>query len=209
VDTKLVQDAITLLVVINPIGAAVYFLTLTAGMDRAARLRVALRASVVAALILLVFIAVGEIVLDGLGVHLPSFRTAGGLILLLVALRMVLSTETRNPFAGAEAAGHDVAIFPLATPFIAGPGAIMAAVLLTENGRFTLFEQARTGGVVVAIMALTYVALLCAAFLQRVLGVTGIMVISRVNGLVLSALAVQTFLEGLRPYFMSLHGPTP
>src|SRR6516162_10640107 len=93
-DQKYLQDAITLFVVLNPIGAVPLYLGLTRGMDRRERLAVARRACIAATIILLVFIALGEIVLDGMGVHLPSFRAAGGLVLLLVALRMVLGSAT-------------------------------------------------------------------------------------------------------------------
>jgi multiple antibiotic resistance protein len=204
---KLLQDAITLFVVINPFGAVPLYLAITRGMTRPQRLRAALRACIIAAVILLVFIAVGEIVLDGMGVRLTAFRAAGGLILLLVALRMVLNTENRHPFAAQEATSGnrpDIAVFPLATPFLAGPGAIMAAVLLTENGRFSIPEQALTGVIVVVILALTFAILACADLLQHRIGTTGSMVMSRVLGLVLAALATQTMLEGLRPFFASI-----
>jgi multiple antibiotic resistance protein len=202
-DQKLLQDAITLLVVINPIGAAPLYLALTRGMERRGRLAVARRACVIAAIILIAFIAIGEIVLDGMGVNLPAFRTAGGLVLLLVGLRMVLGNE--GPAAAQDQGGaRDVAVFPLATPLLAGPGAIIAAVLLTENDRFGIADQAVTAGVVVAIFVLTYGILAGADFLQKAIGNTGATVMSRVLGLVLTALAMQTMLDGLKPYLMSL-----
>jgi multiple antibiotic resistance protein len=202
-NAKLIQDAITLFVVINPIGAVPHYLALTHGMEKEKRLRIALRACVISAVILLVFIAIGEIVLDGLGVEMPAFRAAGGLVLLLVGLKTVLNTEPQHPFARADS-GHDIAIFPLATPFLAGPGAIMASVLLTENGRFSIPEQAITASIVVIILAATYAVLRSADFLQKRIGAGGAMVMSRVLGLVLTALAMQTMLEGLRPYFESI-----
>jgi multiple antibiotic resistance protein len=203
---KLLQDALTLFLVINPFGSIPVFLAVTRGMSRDEQLRVAGKAVVVAAAILIVFIAVGEIVLDGMNVSLPSFRVAGGLILLLVALRMVLQHESGPAFtsdAGRPGA-PDVAVFPLATPFLAGPGAIMASVMLTDNDSFTAAEQAVTAGVVVAIFAVTYVILRGAMVIQGRLGTTGTAVMSRVFGLVLAALAVQTLLEGLRPYWASV-----
>src|SRR5512141_3270659 len=92
-DQKFLQDAITLLVVVNPVGVAPVYLALTRGMDRRERLAVARRGCIAAAVILIAFIAIGEIVLDGMGVRLPAFRVAGGLVLLLVGLRMVLGSE--------------------------------------------------------------------------------------------------------------------
>jgi multiple antibiotic resistance protein len=202
-NAKLIQDAITLFVVINPIGAVPHYLALTRSLEKPERLRVALRACVIAGVILLVFIAIGEIVLDGLGVEMPAFRAAGGLVLLLVGLRTVLNTELQHPFAKGDS-DHDVAVFPLATPFLAGPGAIMASVLLTENGKFSIPEQALTASIVIMILAATYAVLRSADFLQKRIGAGGASVMSRVLGLVLTALAMQTMLEGLRPYFESI-----
>lgn len=205
---KLLQDAITLFVVINPFGAIPVFLAVTRGMTREEQHRVARKAAIVAAAILIVFIAVGEIVLDGMKVSLPAFRVAGGLILLLVALRVVLQSESGPAFtndAGRPGA-PDVAVFPLATPFLAGPGAIMASVMLTDNDSFTIAEQAITAGIVVAIFAVIYVILRGATAIQDRLGTTGAAVMSRVFGLVLAALAVQTLLDGMRPYWASVRG---
>jgi len=200
---KLLQDATTLFVVINPFGVIPHYLALTRGMARAQRLRIAARACVIATIILVAFIFAGEIVLDGLKVQLTSFRVAGGLLLLVIALRMVLETRAAPlPPEGDERMG--IAVFPLATPLLAGPGSIIAAVLLTENAVFTIHEQAITGLIVVAICAFAFVVLAAADLLQRVLGTTGTSVMSRVFGLVLSGLAMQTILDGLRAYIQSL-----
>jgi multiple antibiotic resistance protein len=207
IDTgKLMQDAITLFVVINPFGAVPHYLALTRGRTRQERLRIARRGCTYAAIILLVFIALGELVLDGLHVGLPSFRAAGGLILLIIALRTVLNTAVVHPLAQTEMGGKaDVAVFPLATPFLAGPGAIIAAVLLTENDVFSLAEQAVTSLIAVSICVFAYVVLASSDYLQKHLGDTGTSVMSRIFGLVLAALAVQMLLDGLRPYLQSLH----
>lgn len=200
---KFVQDAITLFVVVNPAGASLLFLTLTRGMERDERLAVARRSCTIAAIILIAFIAAGEIVLDRIGVQLPAFRAAGGLVLLLVALRIVFGEEGRAP-SGQPAERQDIAVFPLATPVLAGPGAIIAAVLLTENERFDIPEQTVTGVVVLGIFLLTFAALAGAQRLQQVIGTTGTLVLSRVLGLVLASLAMQTLFDGLRPFLLSL-----
>jgi len=201
--SKLLQDATTLFLVINPFGAIPHYLLLTRGMTRAERLRIAARACIVATVILVAFIFIGEIVLEELKVGLIAFRIAGGLLLLVIAFRMVLETRaTPAPPEGEERMG--VAVFPLATPLLAGPGSIIAAVLLTENAVYSLGEQAITGLIVVAILAFAFAVLAAADFLQRVLGTTGTSVMSRVFGLLLAALAMQTILDGLRPYIQSL-----
>jgi multiple antibiotic resistance protein len=141
--------------------------------------------------------------LTGLGVTLPAFRVAGGLVLLVIALRMVLSEDESR--AGSQAPARragpsDIAVFPLAMPFIAGPGAVMAAVLLTDNDTFTIAEQAATAAVMIGVLGLTYVILLGAETMQRYIGPTGANVLSRVLGLILTAVAAETMLEGLRAF---------
>jgi MarC family membrane protein len=133
---KLIGDAITLLVVIDPISVVPLFLALTRGLPRERRRRVARRGVVIAGAILLSFIAVGEIVLDALKITLPAFRVAGGLVLLLVALKMVLQDEHRRGAVTDDGTrdGPDVAVFPLAMPFIAGPGAIIPATVGARHG---------------------------------------------------------------------------
>jgi multiple antibiotic resistance protein len=200
---KFVQDAITLFVVVNPAGASLLFLALTRGMERDERLAIARRSCIIAAIILIGFIVAGEVVLDYIGVQLPAFRAAGGLVLLLVALRIVFGEEGRAPSAQ-PAERQDIAVFPLATPVLAGPGAIIAAVLLTENERFDIPQQTVTGVVVLGIFLLTFAALAGAQRLQQAVGTTGTLVLSRVLGLVLASLAMQTLFDGLRPFLISL-----
>jgi multiple antibiotic resistance protein len=201
IDSKLIHDAITLFVVINPIGLVPRFIGLTAGRTPGERAHIARRCVLIAGAILLAFITVGELVLDGLDVSLPAFRVAGGLVLVLIALRMVLTHGAPTQATGEDASGDDVAVFPLAMPFIAGPGAITAAVLLTDNDKFGLVDQAITVSVLAVILALTYAMLRAAEIVQRRIGATGADVLGRVMGLILAAVAVQTLLQGLRVFF--------
>jgi multiple antibiotic resistance protein len=201
--SKLLEDAITLFVVLNPIGLVPLFIALTSEHTRAQRRTIAGRAVVIAGAILIVFVVVGQVMLTGLGVTLPAFRVAGGLVLLVIALRMVLSDDDARSgsHTSARRAGpSDIAVFPLAMPLIAGPGAVMAAVLLTDNDAFTAAEQAATAAVMVGILGLTYVMLLGAETVQRYIGPTGANVLSRVLGLILAAVAAETMLEGLRAF---------
>jgi multiple antibiotic resistance protein len=198
---KLLEDAITLFVVVNPIGLVPLFIALTTGQTAPQRSAIARRAVVIAAAILVVFVVVGQVMLTGLGVTLPAFRVAGGLVLLVIALRMVLSEgDSRAGATGSAPRGGpaDIAVFPLAMPFIAGPGAVMAAVLLTDNDTFSVLEQAATALVMLGILGITYLMLLGAETVQRYIGATGANVLSRVLGLVLAAVATETMLEGLR-----------
>jgi multiple antibiotic resistance protein len=198
---KLLGDAITLFVVINPIGLVPHFIALTRDETPARRREIALRSVLIATVILLVFVVIGQVLLDGLGVGVPAFRVGGGLVLLLVGLRMVMSdTETR---VGAPEPARDVAVFPLAVPLIAGPGAVMAAVLLTDNDQFTLLQQASTTVEILGILGLTYGFMRSAIAIQRWIGITGANVLGRVLGLVLTSMAAETILQGLRAFFPS------
>jgi multiple antibiotic resistance protein len=194
---KLVHDIVTLIVVINPVGIVPLFIGV-AGHESVARQRnIARQATVVAAAILLIFIAIGQIVLEALGIDLASFRIAGGLVLLVIALRMVLE-ETRPAIARESVFRGNVAVFPLAMPFIAGPASIMAVVLLTDNDTYTVWQQTETAALLLLVLAFTYACLVGAETVQRLLGPTGANVVSRIMGLILAALAVQSILTGLR-----------
>jgi multiple antibiotic resistance protein len=203
--TKLLGDAITLFVVINPIGLVPLFLALTRDHTPEHRRQIALRSILISTGILVVFVVIGQLLLDGLGVGVAAFRVGGGLVLLLVALRMVISeTDTRTSSVREPEGGpRDIAVFPLALPLIAGPGAVMAVVLLTDNDQFTVVEQAGTTAVLLGVLALTYVFMRSASVIQRWIGMTGANVLSRVLGLVLTALAAETILSGLHAFFLA------
>ena len=193
---KLFHDIVTLFVVINPIGVVPLFVGVAGHESATARRRVAGQAIIISAVILLAFIAIGQIVLEALGIDLASFRIAGGLVLLVIALRMVLE-ETRTTSGTDTQPRGNVAVFPLAMPFIAGPASIMAVVLLTDNNVYTVWQQAETAALLLLVLAFTYACLVGAEFVQRLLGPTGANVVSRIMGLILAALAVQSILTGL------------
>ena len=189
------HELATLIVVVNPIGVVPLFIAVAGQKSTAARQRIAGQAIIIAALILLAFIAIGQILLEALGVDLASFRIAGGLVLLVIALRMVLE-EPRSAVMS-NPVHENVAVFPLAMPFIAGPGAILAVVLLTDNNVYTVWQQVETAVLLLFVLALTYGCLMGAELIQRLLGITGANVVSRIMGLILAALAVQSMLDGM------------
>jgi multiple antibiotic resistance protein len=193
---KLFRDLVTLFVVVNPIGVVPLFVAVAGHESATARRRIAGQAIIISAVILLAFIAIGQIVLEALGIDLASFRIAGGLVLLVIALHMVLEETRINSDTDTPVRGN-VAVFPLAMPFIAGPASIMAVVLLTDNNVYTVWQQAETAVLLLLVLAFTYACLVSAEFVQRVLGPTGANVVSRIMGLILAALAVQSILTGL------------
>lgn len=191
---QIVGDFLMLLVTIDPIGTVVLFVPLTASMTAAERARTAWKATVVAGCVLLAFLIAGEILLSELGIRLVSFQIAGGIILFLFGLQMVFGTGV---IAEKAEPGRDIAVFPLALPGIANPGAIMAVVLLTDNHRHSIAQQAVTAAVLLVVLAITIVALLASARITRALGSTGANAVIRVMGLILAALATEQIAIGV------------
>ena len=198
---QLFHDFVTLFVVVNPVGTVPLFIAIAGQEPPARQQQIVLQGVVVAALILLFFIAIGQLLLEALGIELSSFRIAGGLVLLIIALRMVLE-EVRVASIDTSHL-RNVAIFPLAMPFLAGPAALTAVILLTDNDVYTFWEQVRTALVLLAVMLVTYACLAAAEPVQRLLGTTGANVVSRIMGLILAALAVQSMIGGLRQFKLS------
>ena len=193
---------VTLFVVVDPIGVAPIFAALTARDAPAERRRQAHHGVLLAAAVLLVFALGGEFVLARLGISLPAFRIAGGLLLLLLAIDMVMARQSglraTTPDEEAEGARKsDIAVFPLAIPLIAGPGALTSVMLLMGSASGDLIAQMTVIAVLLVVLAISWVCLLLALKLVRHLGVTGINVITRVLGLVVAALAVQFMIDGL------------
>ncbi|MEM9809119.1 MAG: MarC family protein [Cyanobacteria bacterium P01_D01_bin.56] len=199
------QDAVTLFVVIDPIGLVPIFIAITKKEPKVSRRRIASLGVGISAIILLAFLVVGQILLEALEISLPAFRTTGGLLLLIVGLQMVLQESGGHQASTDPASSIDLAVFPLATPLIAGPGGIMSVVLLTDNTKFGLLDQSLTALALVCVLLTTYVALLSADWIQKRLGRTGVNVITRILGLLLAALAMETIFAGIGGYFgMSL-----
>lgn len=193
---------VTFFVVIDPPGCAPIYAGLTNGATPAHRRSMAIRAVVVAAIILFVFAAVGEAMLKALGVSLSAFRIAGGIMLFLIALEMVFEkrTERREDRAAKVAQSpevEDVSIFPMAMPMIAGPGSI-ASVMLMMSRNHGLEKVAVVLAALATILALTLAALLAAGPLMRLLGARIEAVITRILGVLLGALAVQFVIDGIR-----------
>ena len=189
------SDFLMLLVTIDPIGTVALFVSLTAASTLQQQRAIARKAVSVAGVVLLAFLIAGEVVLAHLGIRLVSFQLAGGVILFLFGLQMVFGKGVLSE--NAAEAGRDMAVFPLALPGIASPGAITAVVLLTDNHRHSLREQIVTAVVLVVVLALTLACLYAARIIHRVLGDTGANVLIRVLGLVLAALATEQIVAGI------------
>jgi len=192
---KISKDFATIWTTIDPIGNVALFAGLTASLTRAERRRTALRATIYATVILAVAVVAGQIILDAIGIHLHSLKVAGGIILFLFGLQMLFGEMEAK--AGSPEAGRDLAVFPLAVPSIAGPGAMMAVILLTDNDVYTVPEQVETGVVLLVVLFLTYVLLLFSDAILRVIGRQGAAILVRVMGIILCSLAVEIVLTAL------------
>jgi multiple antibiotic resistance protein len=196
----------TLLVTIDPPAIAPMFLALTVGMTGAERRQVAIRATIIATLALAFFALVGQKLLTLLGITLPAFRIAGGLLLFWIAFEMVFERRSERKNNVAKTAidlDHirNVAAFPLAIPLMAGPGAITATMLLAGQTRGDPQLMVALIAIVAFICALCWLVFLFAERISQLLGVTGNIVLTRLLGIVLVALAVQFVLDGVKAAF--------
>lgn len=192
----------TFFATIGPIDVAAMYAALTSKATPEQRRQMAFKGSAIAAGILLVFALTGETLLTHLGISLAALRTAGGILLLLIGIDMVfarssgLVSTTEDESAEAKLKA-DISVFPLATPLIAGPGAMGAAILLVANAEGDIVGQTVVIGTMLGVVLLTFFLLLAASQVQKVLGVTGLHVITRVFGVLLCALAVQFMFDGI------------
>ena len=194
---SLTENFVTLFVVLDPIGSIPIFLAATARIEPAGRTRVALIAVLVASLVLMLFLYLGQYLLERMHIGIPAFRIAGAAILFIFALRMIFSGHHAEGSAEAHRSPAEIAVFPIAMPGIASPGALCAVVLLTDNSRFSFIEETVTAGLALGIMVLVLLALLTATRIQRLLGNPGISVITQIMGLILASFSVQQMIDGV------------
>jgi len=193
----------TFFATVGPVDVAAFYAVLTTSAPAQRRRAMAIKGTVIATFLLLIFILCGRPLLDWLGISLPALRAAGGILLLLLAIDMVAAPPSHwSSATKAEAdeadTREDIAVFPLATPLIAGPGALGAAVLLSAEASGSLLHELVVVLMMMAVMVLTLGLLLAAARVHRLLGVTGQNLISRVAGILLAALSVQFIFDGIR-----------
>ena len=203
----IVTQFVVLWAVIDPIGSVPVYLSQTHHLDKKQRRLVALKAVAIATGVLLFFLIAGQILLEAMQIPLPAFQAAGGLVLLLFALTMIFgeSKPEQEQKLGEEVSkSHlsDLAVYPLAIPSIASPGAMMAIVMLTDNHRYSLVDQSITAGVMVTVLVITLLLLLGASGIQKVIGNVGAAIISRVMGLILAAVAVSNLLQGIKDFYV-------
>ncbi|TDJ64324.1 MAG: MarC family protein [Proteobacteria bacterium] len=192
----------TFFATIGPIDVAAMFTAITSNSKPAHRRAMAIKGTLVATGILVAFALIGEALLAYLGISLAALRTAGGILLLLISIDMVFARSSGGVSTTADEsqeakAKADISVFPLATPLIAGPGAMGAAILLIANTQGQFVLQLMVIAAMLAVLLITFLALIGASYLQKLLGVTGLHVVTRVFGVLLAALAVQFIFDGI------------
>jgi multiple antibiotic resistance protein len=200
--TEIFTTILFLIAVIDPLGSVPVYLEATKHFDKAHKKKIAIRASIVAFFILLFFIVIGQLILEGMEISLDAFQISGGVILFLFALTMIFGDGKPETEKHLISDYKHVTIFPVAIPSIASPGAIMAVVLMTDNHVYDIEQQALTTGLVLVVIGLTSLLLLVANYVQEKIGEYGITVISKIMGLILASYAVQSILSGLKDFFV-------
>jgi multiple antibiotic resistance protein len=198
----LLSAFVTLLLVVDPLGLVPTFIAVTEGLPGALRRHVAARACIIAAAVLAGTAIGGDWLFRVVGITLPAFRIAGGLMLFSIAFEMVLGVRIERQSKAAEQALEEhvrnIAAFPLAIPLMAGPGAITATVLIAGRTGGNPAALALLIGVICVVMAICYATFLAGGRIARALGITGAVVLSRLLGVLLAALAVQYVIDGIR-----------
>lgn len=187
--------------VIDPIGTIPVFIAVTTGFTEKEKRRIALKAALISAMVLLFFIAVGELILNAINIPLSAFQIAGGIVLFLFALTMIFGKGKPEEEKAMIGSVSETAVFPLAMPSIASPGAMLAAVLLTENSKFSIWEQLESSVAMLAVLSITLLFMLGASKIHKYMGDSGASIISRVMGLILASVAVSSVLHGIDIYF--------
>lgn len=192
----------TLFTTVGPLDVAAVFAALTVKATPSERYAYALRGTMIATVVLLLFALTGDFLLASLGISIAALRTSGGILLLLIAIDMVFArasgaVTTTSQETDEARVKADISVFPLATPLIAGPGAMGAIILLISNAEGDFSRQLVVLLSLLVVMVVTLLALLAAIQIHRFLGVTGTQVITRISGILLAALAVQFIFDGI------------
>ena len=187
--------------VIDPIGTVPVFIAVTAGKERAEKMKTALQSVLIATAVLIFFVIAGEPILSSMDIPLPAFEIAGGIVLFLFALTMIFGESKSEEELKMVASTQNQAVFPLAVPSIASPGAMLASVMQTQNALYDISEQVQVTAMMLAVLGVTLVLMLGSSFVYRLIGDSGASIISRVMGLILASVAVASVLNGIKDYF--------
>lgn len=197
----LISTFIFFFAVIDPIGSIPVFIAVTKGFSEKEKRVTAIKAVLVSGLVLLFFIVAGEFILEAINIPLPAFQIAGGIVLFLFALTMIFGDSKPEEEIKSINNTTETAIFPMAMPSIASPGAMLAAVLLTENSEFSIWEQFQSSMAMLSVLIIVFILLLASTKVHKFIGDAGASIISRIMGLILTAIAVTNIIEGIKESF--------
>ena len=198
---ELISTFIFLFAVIDPIGSVPVFIAVTNGLTEKEKRVTAFKAVLVSYGVLQFFIIAGELILDAIEVPLPAFQIAGGIVLFLFALTMIFGDSKPDEEIKSVKDPTEIAIYPMAMPSIASPGAMLAVVLLTKNAEYSIFEQVQSSLVMVVVLAIVLMLLLLSTKVHKLIGSAGASIISRVMGLILTAVAADNIIVGIKESF--------
>ncbi len=192
---------ILLFAVIDPIGTIPVFIAVTSRHKSWEQRKIAVQSIFVSTVVLLFFIVAGQFILEGIGVPLSAFQIAGGIVLFLFALTMIFGDGKLEGELEVVRSHRETAIFPLAIPSIASPGAMMAVVMLMDNHRFSITHQVETALILFIVLIITLALLLLSRWTLKLIGNSGASIISRIMGLILSSVAANSVLQGIVTFF--------
>jgi len=193
---KYIRDALMFMATLDPIGNLALFMALTKGHSEAQRRKIAFKSILYSFFILTGAILIGRFILQGMGIQLFSMQIAGGIILFIFGMRMIFGKEEKYLELKPEKE-HDLAVFPLAIPSIAGPGSIMAVIVLTDGSLYSIPVQVGTFGIMVLVLLFTFLLFLLANPIHKIIGKNGSLILIKVMGMILAALSVQLVLDGI------------
>ncbi|MEP4889973.1 MAG: MarC family protein [Aliiglaciecola sp.] len=191
---QIINDFLILWATIDPIGTMALFAGLTASLSPSERRKTAFKTIIYSSLVLVGAIVVGQIILTAMGISLLSFKVAGGIILFLFGIKMIFDDNSPRKEMDRE---HNMAVFPLAIPATASPGAILAVILLTDNYTHPINQQITTTLVMLSILLITLGLLLLSGRILRIIGSGGASILTRIMGMILAALSVEFVIEAL------------
>lgn len=194
---KYIRDALILWTTIDPIGTMALFVVITATMTPQHRRRIALKATLYSGAILLSAVVIGQVLLSAMEIHLISLQVSGGIILFIFGLKMIFCDMDEHKDNSSEA-GHDVAVFPLAVPTIATPGAIMAVIILTDNNVYSVPVQCGTAVILIIMLAITYLLMIWSGIIIRIIGHNGAAILVKVMGMILASLSIELVMKALK-----------
>lgn len=198
---EIISSFVVLWAVIDPVGTVPVFIAVTKDYTNEEKKSIAKTASIAAFGVLLFFLVVGELILKNVGVPLAAFQTSGGVILFLFAINMIFGSSKPEEEIRLVRNGNETAIFPLAIPSIAGPGAILAVVLLTDNSRHSISSQAITLALIMLVLFINFILMRASNKINQKIGNAGAIVISKVMGLILASMAANNILMGIKDFF--------